>query len=560
MPARDGLGPTERRSAVTRLRASSGRPLDLLVVGGGVVGVGAALDAAARGLEVALVERTDLAAGTSSRSSRLAHGGLRYLEQGQFGLVHEALNERGLLVGLLAPHLVRPLEFILPLTSPLQRPYFGAGVLLYDTLSRLDGRALDSGRPRLLGRDRLSALAPGLAVDRLAGALTFTDAQIDDARHTLATARTAAGLGARIVTGARMAGFLRARGRVQGCVIECAEDPGPFPVHARSTLLAVGPWTSEVLTTHLRAVDGSAGRTAARVRRSRGSHILVPRQAIDLHAAVIARTPASVLFLLPWGDHWIIGTTDLDDDGPLDDVRATPAEVEYLLAQANRWLTQPLDRGDVVGSYAGIRPLVATTAADTTDVPREHAVAVPAPGLVVISGGKYTTYRVMAKDAVDAAARELGFLGVRGIPASRTDSLPLVGAAGYRQAWADRLETAGRYRLPLPVIEHLLRRHGDRAAEVLDLIEAEPRLAQRLHPDAPYLQAEVVHAARAEGARTIADVLERRTRLAVETPDGAVGVAELTAGLLAPELGWPAAQIEEQVRRYRAHHGAAVLV
>ncbi|MBU6146796.1 MAG: glycerol-3-phosphate dehydrogenase/oxidase [Actinomycetales bacterium] len=559
MGRRDGLGPAERRRALERLRASSGRPLDVLVVGGGVVGAGSALDAAHRGLEVGLIERTDLAAGTSSRSSRLAHGGLRYLEQGQFRLVHEALAERGLLAEVLAPHLVAPLDFILPLTHPLQRPYLGAGVALYETLSRLGGHALHTGRPRLLSGQRLAQLAPGLAVDQLAGALTFTDAQIDDARHTLAAARTAAGLGAAIVAGAALTGLVRRRGRVVGVHATIDDGTAEVTIHARTIVLALGPWTTAVLDRLLPSTTG-AGVSAARVRRSRGSHILVPRHAIDLRTAVIARTPVSVLFLLPWRDHWIIGTTDLDDDGPLDDVRATTGEVAYLLDQANRWLTTPLTAADVVGSYAGIRPLIAATDADTTALSREHAIAVPAPGLVVVSGGKYTTYRVMAEDAVDAAVRELGFLGIRGIPASRTASLPLTGAVDFAATAQRRLGIAQRFGVAPEVVDHLLRRHGDRTEDVLSLTVADPSLAERLDPTARYLRAEVVHAAQQEGARSVADVLERRTRLAVETRDAGSSLADDVAALLAPTLGWDEDQVRAQARAYQERHSTAALV
>lgn len=567
------LGPPQRAAAIDVLRGTSAHdPLDVLVVGGGVVGCGAALDAAARGLRVALVEAGDLAVGTSSRSSRLAHGGLRYLEKGEFALVHEALTERGLLLDRLAPHLVRPIPFLFPVTGHgVQRSYLGAGVALYDLLSRIGAYGGAMPRPRTLSRAAVHGLAPGLRVDVTNGAVRFHDAQIDDARHTVALARTAAELGAAVVTGARVvdlmhgapAGAAEAPGlgareghphvlpphahpphpdaqppRVVGAVVRDAATGEQLAVHARVVLAAVGVWTDQLL-----AMATGQPPAARSVRRSRGVHLVVPRRVFRSTTAVIARTPHSVLFLLPWSEHWLVGTTDTDDEGPLESPGVDLADVDYLLGQANRWLARPLVLEDVVGVYAGLRPLLSAGDSATTALSREHAVMRPAPGFVAVAGGKYTTYRVMAADAVDAAAEQLP----DAVPRTRTDELPLVGAAGYRAQWRGRVRRARAAGLPVVAVERLLQRHGDRTEDVLALVAADPALAEPLHPDGRVIRAEAIVAARDEGALTLADILVRRTRLAVQTRDRGHAAARDAAELVAPILGWDGHRIDEEI-------------
>ena len=545
----DRLNEESRAHALERLRSTSASdPLDVVIVGGGVVGVGAALDAVSRGLSVGLVEATDFAAGTSSRSSRLAHGGLRYLEQYEFGLVHEALTERGLLLDRIAPHLVHPVPFIFPLTKRYEVPYVGAGVHLYDVLSRVGAYGGKMPRPRTLSTTAVAAVAPGLNTDAISGAARFYDAQIDDARHTLAVARSAAESGASLVTGARVVSLLREGDAVVGVRVEA--DGDGFDVYARVTVTAAGPWTDELLEHAGVERDDS-------VRRSKGVHLLVPRDRIKSATAIITRTPASVLFILPWGQNWIIGTTDDDYTGDISEPTVTAGDVDYLLGQANRWLTRQLTTADVVGVYSGIRPLVASGGdASTTSLSREHAVLEPLAGLVAIAGGKYTTYRVMAKDVVDVAAVKLRASGMD-VPESSTDQIPLVGATGYRVAWSQRTRTARERGIPVQVIEHLLGRHGDRLDDVFDLLESDRSLGALVHPEAPYLRAELVLAATHEGARTLSDVLVRRTRLALEVADGAVSVATSAAALVAPALGWDAAEQAAQVHSFitspRAH-------
>jgi glycerol-3-phosphate dehydrogenase len=536
------LGPADRPDSLRRLE---GEPFDVLVVGGGVVGAGCALDAASRGLSVALLERGDWAIGTSSRSSRLAHGGLRYLEQLEFGLVREALAERGLLLDRLAPHLVRPVPFLLPLTRGWERPYLGAGVALYDALSRISRRGTALKGHRHLSRTSVQRLAPGLDVEGLVGAIGFHDAQIDDVRHTLAVVRTAAARGGVALSRLAVDGLVREDDRVVGVQAVDVETGRRVQARAGVVVVATGVWSDQLAGW----LDRPA--TSETVVPSVGVHLVVARAAIDVRTAVIARTATSVLFLLPWGDHWLVGTTDTPWEGDLDDPRPTDDDIVYLLEQASRWLTRPLTRDDVVGVYAGVRPLVAQAGdeqAGTTKISREHVVTRPAPGLVSVAGGKYTTYRVMAEDTIDVAAKELTVP----VPGSRTAHVPLAGASGYRELWAVRERLAAEHALPPHVVAHLLRRHGDLARDVLALVDEDPALGRPLHPDAPYIAAEVVYAAAQEDARHLDDVLVRRTRLAQETRDGAVSVAPSAARLMAPVLGWDETQVHAEVERFEA--------
>ena len=553
------LSPARRRADRARL---ADEVVDVLVIGGGVTGAGAALDAASRGLTVALLEARDFAAGTSSRSSKLIHGGLRYLEQLAFPLVHEALHERARLVQTIAPHLVRPLPFLLPLTSPVwQRAYFGAGVALYDVL----GAAFTSHRPipghRHLSRTATLEAFPGLRRDAVRGAIRYWDAQVDDARHTLAVVRTAAGYGARVLSSARVTGLLRDGGDGEGSPADAAvvgvevadlTDGSSFTVRARSVVAATGVWSDDIGT-----MLGDAAPDL-RVRASKGVHLVVPRSAIDggsLAAAggtsdgLILRTPTSVLFVIPWNEQWIVGTTDtpwkLDRDHPA----ASSADIAYLLDQVNRVLVRPITTEQILGVYAGLRPLLAGESDDTSRLSREHAVVTPVPGLVLVAGGKYTTYRVMAEDAVDAAVA-----GLPGVPASRTAHLPLVGAHRWTEVRDRAAQLAADAGVPEAAVERLLHRHGDRTPDVLALATDHPDLAQPL-PGAPgYLAAEVVHAVTAEGALHLDDVLTRRTRISIETAHRGVEAAARVAELMARELGWD----EERTTREVAHYTARV--
>ncbi|WP_040688121.1 glycerol-3-phosphate dehydrogenase [Nocardia vinacea] len=511
--------------------------IDVLVIGGGVVGAGAALDAAARGLTVTLVEARDFAAGTSSRSSKLIHGGLRYLEQLDFWLVREALKERGLLLHRLAPHLVRPVSFLLPLQHRVwERAYIGAGVALYDTIG--GARALPMHRH--LSHTRAMELAPALRDDAMIGAIRYFDAQVDDARHTMTIARTAAQHGATVLTRTKVTGLLRDGERVIGAHVTDVETGREYTVRARRVISATGVWTDEM--NKMTGVE-----FPFHVRMSKGVHILVPRERLDLDTGLIMRTEKSVLFVIPWARHWIIGTTDtdwaLDKNHPV----ASDADVQYILDHMNAVLREPLTRNDIVGTYAGLRPLLSGASADTATLSREHAVAEPVPGLFVIAGGKYTTYRVMAADVVDAAVEGLG----RAVAPSVTEHLPLLGAVGYQELAADVNSVAQRAGLPVATVEHLLGRYGSGVSELFDLIAAEPELAEPLPGAGEYIGAEVVYAVTHEGALHLDDVLTRRTRISIETADRGLTAAPAIAFLMGTRLGWDAATTDREITRYR---------
>ncbi|MBW0103050.1 glycerol-3-phosphate dehydrogenase/oxidase [Pseudonocardia sp. KRD291] len=532
------LSPQARTGA---LRDMASGELDVLVVGGGVVGSGAALDAATRGLSVGLVDARDFASGTSSRSSKLIHGGLRYLEMLDFRLVAEALQERGLLIQHLAPHLVRPVPFVYPLKHHVwERFYAGAGVALYDTLGLLSGRSRGLPHHRHLTRRGARKVVPSLRKDALVGALEYYDAQVDDARHTMMIARTAAAYGAHVATRARVVGLLKDSGRVIGATVQDLETGERIDVRAKQVINATGVWTDET--------QGLAGeRGQFKVRASKGIHLVVPRDRIRGDAGLILRTEKSVLFVIPWGRHWIIGTTDTDWDLDKAHPAASAADIEYLLRHVNEVLEQPLSHEDVEGVYAGLRPLLSGESEATSKLSREHAVATPVPGLVVVAGGKYTTYRVMAKDAVDAAVHSLDAK----VPESCTEDVPLLGAEGFAALRNSTQLLAARSGLHPARIEHLLGRYGSLIDEVLALLVDDPTLAEPLTGAEDYLRAEAVYGASHEGARHLEDILARRTRISIETFDRGEGAAQEVAQLVAPVLGWDDEQIAREVDHYR---------
>ncbi|WP_333771714.1 glycerol-3-phosphate dehydrogenase/oxidase [Streptomyces sp. IBSBF 2435] len=531
------LGPAQRAAALTRMAE---KELDILVVGGGVVGAGTALDAATRGLSTGLVEARDWAAGTSSRSSKLIHGGLRYLEMLDFALVREALKERGLLLERLAPHLVRPVPFLYPLQHKgWERLYAGSGVALYDTMSLSSGHGRGLPVHRHLTRKHALRVAPALRKDALVGALQYYDAQVDDARFVAALVRTAASYGAHVANQARVTGFLREGERVVGARVLDGEAGGEYDVRAKQVVNATGVWTDDT-----QALIAERGQF--HVRASKGIHLVVPKDRIHSSTGLILRTEKSVLFVIPWDRHWIVGTTDTDWDLDKAHPAASSADIDYVLDHVNSVLATPLTRDDVQGVYAGLRPLLAGESDATSKLSREHTVAHPVPGLVVVAGGKYTTYRVMAKDAVDEAVHGLDHR----VAACCTEDVPLAGAEGYQAEWNARARTAARTGVHVARIEHLLNRYGTLIDEVLDLIADDPSLAAPLTGADDYLRAEVVYAAAYEGARHLDDVLARRTRISIETFDRGTRCAREAAELMAPVLGWDAHQVDKEVEYY----------
>ncbi|MEE1620460.1 glycerol-3-phosphate dehydrogenase/oxidase [Zafaria sp. Z1313] len=538
------LGPDFRRTSLQELRetAEEGRELDLLIVGGGVVGAGSALDAATRGLRVGIVEARDWASGTSSRSSKLIHGGLRYLEMLDFALVREALQERGLLIDRIAPHLVRPVPFLYPLTKRfVERPYVGAGIALYDALSMASGHSRGVPIHKHLSRRGTLRSAPSLKDDAFVGSIRYYDAQVDDARLVVDLVRTAARYGALAANRLKVVDFLREGERVVGARLEDQETGDAFDVRAKQVVNATGVWTDE---TQAMVTD----RGQLKVRASKGIHLVVPRDRFQSTVGMILRTEKSVLFVIPWGRHWIIGTTDTEWTLDKAHPAASSKDIDYLLEHVNRILKRPLTREDVEGVYAGLRPLLAGESDSTAKLSREHVVAHPVPGLVVVAGGKYTTYRVMAKDAVDEAVRTMDL----NAPDSCTETIPLLGAEGYRAAWNSRHRLARAAGVHVARVEHLLQRYGSLTREVLDLISADPELGVPLPGADDYLAAEVVYATTHEGARHIHDVLTRRTRISIESWDRGIKAAPVVARLMAPLLGWSEEQTEREVKHYTA--------
>lgn len=580
--ARSGAGPGAPLSAVQRAASAlsperrpadclalAERRFDMLVIGGGVTGAGTALDAATRGLSVGLVEAQDWASGTSSKSSKLVHGGLRYLQMLDFHLVREGLKERALLLQQLAPHLVRPVPILYPLRRPvLDRAYVGAGVGLYDLMGyTLGGERGGLPWHKHLSRSAAMQAAPALRAGALTGAIVYHDGQVDDARFVVELVRTACAFGAVAVNRMAAVGFLREEGRVSGALLRDVETGQQIAARARVTVIATGAWAeeTEALAGHDRAL---------RVRPSKGVHLVVPRERLALSTGLIMPTERSVLFVLPWGRYWLVGTTDTDWVYGKGSPLATSADVAYLLGELNSVLSDPLGPDDVVSVFAGLRPLVAGKGvvrgpgeghggatrkpvppaedeASSTKVSREHSVGAPAPGLVVVSGGKYTTYRVMARDVVDVAFADPAFSGDGHSPPSVTEKTPLLGARRFDECWAQREELSSRYGVAEEQVERLLHRYGSQSPQVLELTVGQPALAQPLEGADDHLAAEVVYAVSHEGARHLEDVMARRTRLAISSPRAGLASAEAVSRLMAPLLGWDDGQRRAELTDYR---------
>jgi glycerol-3-phosphate dehydrogenase len=527
-----------RSAALERLAKES---FDVLVLGGGITGAGVALDAAARGLRTALVEREDLASGTSSRSSKLVHGGLRYLHQHEFALVYESLAERQRLLAN-APHLVQPMEFLIPRFSPAhggkaaRTRTITAGLWIYD----LTGGWRIGHRHRRVGAAAARAHLPALRPDRLVGGWTYWDAHADDARLTLAIARTATlRHGAAVATYTPATGFLRDRaGKVVGARLAPASGD-EIEVRAEAVVNATGVWAEQVESW---AEDrAKAGQHPERpgIRPAKGVHLTVPATRMACDLAVVLPVPGDqrTIFVVPWGGQVYLGTTDTDYQGSLEEPRATPEDVRYILEAANQALTTRLLPADVTGVWAGLRPLLADEGAParTADLSRRHQVSVSSSGLITVTGGKLTTYRLMAADTVD---RVVGLLG-RGSRRSPTASLRLHGAAGWeRQTRPSGVDPA--------LWDHLLRRYGAEAVAVLALARTRPELALPLVEGLPYLAAEAVWAVRYETAHTLEDVLSRRTRALLRDRLATARAAPEVAVLLADEAGWDGEEATRQ--------------
>ena len=530
---------TVRRSAeVARLVDTT---WDVVIVGGGVVGAGALLDAASRGLRAALLEQDDIAAGTSSRSSRLIHGGLRYLEQVHLPLVREALAERRRLLRN-APHLVtlQPLLFPVYGIPFLHKAFYDAGLTLYDLL----GARHDGGWHRRLDRAETLEIAPRLRTDGLRGGLLYHDGMEDDARFALALVRTALGRDAAPLaitrvraTGIEPAGSGTRERTLRARDLQTSTDLG---IRTRAVVDATGAWAAE----QAHPFDGAS----MRILPSRGAHLVVQRSRIPATAGLTIRVPGKVVFLVPWPDHWLIGTTDAPYEGPIDHPAAAGWEVDQLLATVNETLDVDLRRVDVVGTFAGLRPLIAPSGGSTVKASREHRVTVDANGVIRIGGGKYTTYRVMARDVIDGA---LGREEARRRP-SATEDLPLIGAAD-RPA-LDRI-AAEIGAIPEIAAAHpeaaarLVDRHGTEAPAVVAL-GRELDLLLPLVPDRPFLEAEVAWSVRNELALSVDDVLSRRLRLSPELADRGAKAVPRVAEIMARELAWTDARCRDENDAY----------
>ncbi len=535
MPIPARLDTDQRAAAWDRLATTK---FDVLVVGGGVTGAGVALDAATRGLSVALVEARDFASGTSSRSSKLFHGGLRYLEQFNFGLVREALHERELMLTRIAPHLVKPVSFLYPLTHRIwERPYVSAGMTLYDSM----GGARSVPRHKHFTRGGALRKVPALKRDALTGALMYYDAQADDARHTLTVARTAATYGATILNSAEVVALNHAGERIVGARVRDVETDREVDVKASVVVNATGVWTDDIQTL-------AGGRGRFHVRASKGVHIVVPRDRINSETGLILRTEKSVLFVIPWNTHWIVGTTDTDWELHKAHPAASKADIDYILEHVNAVLANPLTHDDIQGVYAGLRPLLHGESESTSQLSREHAVARPQPGLISIAGGKYTTYRVMAADAIDAALEDVG----GPVPPSVTDMIPLVGAEGYH-AMVNQVDRLAR-KVDMPVwrMQRLLDRYGSMTEELMAMAADDHTLLEPLEGAEEYLRIEIKYAASHEAALHLDDILARRTRISIETPDRGTTAAAAAAALVAPILGWDEERITNEVEAYSA--------
>lgn len=550
------LTPRLRDDALATLRATTegGPELDVLVIGGGVTGAGIALDAVTRGLSTAVIDAQDWASGTSSRSSKLVHGGLRYLQMLDFHLVREALTERDLLIQDIAPHLVKPVSFLYPLENRVwERAYVGAGVALYDTLASVNGRHRAMPIHRHLTRKGMERLFPDLRHDAAIGAVRYWDASVDDARLVSTLIRTAVSYGAHAASRTQVVGLTTTSGgAVTGAELVDLESGQTFTVRARHVINATGVWTEQT-----EALAGTEG--GLRVLASKGIHIVVPRDRIAGNTGLILQTEKSVLFIIPWSRYWVIGTTDTPWEQELTHPVATSTDIDYVIEHANTVLSRPITREDVIGTWAGLRPLLQPGTKEGTSsakVSREHTVASPTPGLTVIAGGKLTTYRVMAKDAVDFA------IGSRAttLP-SITHKVPLVGAEGLQVLQRQSREIGNRYGWDRGRMDHLLHRYGSLLGELLELVDAEPALGRPLEHAPAYIGAEVAYAVSHEGALHLDDVLMHRTRLNYEQADKGVGALDEIADIIAPRLGWDAATREREIAAYRARaeaeHAAA---
>ena len=508
----------QRSRSLARLSSAS-EPFDVLIIGGGATGLGAAVDAAARGHRVALIEQADFAKATSSRSTKLVHGGVRYLRQGNISLVLEALRERGRLARN-APHLVRDLAFVIPNYSWWEGPFYGVGMKVYDQLA---GR-LGLSPSRHLTREETIDLIPTVETDRLLGGVVYHDGQFDDSRLAINLAQTADGLGAAVVNYCAAVGLIKEHGVVCGARARDGETGAEFEIRARAVINATG-----VFVDTLRQWDEPSANPLVAV--SQGIHLVLPKRFLPGEAAIMIPKTADgrVLFAVPWHGCVVVGTTDTPRPGAMLEPRALPEDREFVMTHARRYLAMDPEDGDVLSVFAGLRPLVRSgDAAATAALSRDHTIVVGESGLITITGGKWTTYRKMAEDVIDHAEMVAGVENRH----SPTETLQIHG-------WTQATIAATN-----------LQPYGADAAAIAELARNDPALAALLHPSLPYQCAEVIWHAREEMARTVEDVLARRTRALLLNARAAIEAARAAARLLAQELGRDAAWERAQVRAF----------
>ncbi|HXM39518.1 MAG TPA: glycerol-3-phosphate dehydrogenase [Gemmatimonadales bacterium] len=535
--------PFSHQTRAAALASMAADPVDVLVIGGGITGTGIARDAALRGFRTALVDKADFGAGTSSQSSRLIHGGIRYLEQGALRLVFEASGERRVLLRI-APHLVRPLSFLFPVYRGGRVPAWKlrAGMWLYDLL----GVFRNARRHRWLRPKRVRRVEPALRDRGLVGAALYYDAQTDDARLVLATARSAARAGALVANYAEVTSLLKPDGRVRGATVRDVLTGETRTIRALVVVNAGGPWVDA-----LRRLDDPGAPPLLRL--TKGAHVAVQRRRIGNEHAVtlLSQIDGRVIFVIPWGDLSYVGTTDTDADSSPDAVRATAEDVTYLLRSANAAFPDAhLTPNDVVSVWAGLRPLLRQD--DSTapsQLSREHRVVESAQGLITIAGGKLTTYRVMARDVVDRVAARLHELDGRPVaPRPPTDRLPLPGGEA---AELDVLVEGARARgVSEATARHLVASYGSETAAVLNLVDRDRSLGEPVLPERPEIWAEVTHAVEREMALRVQDVLVRRLHLFYEYRDQATALVAPVAQRMKKLLGWDDVREAEELRDY----------
>jgi len=535
------FSPAVRRANIQRMGQV---PLDIVVVGGGITGAGIARDAALRGLAVALVEKEDFASGTSSKSARLVHGGLRYLEQYQFGLIRSASSERRKLRQL-APRLVRPVAFTFPVyrTSKSSLLMIRIGMRVYDLIAH----SRHGKRHKIVDARQAAELEPALARQGLVGAAYYHyDYLADDARLTLATIQSAHQHGALIANHAKVCGLLKVGGRVSGVEVVDRVTGERFTARARVTVNATGVWADQI-----RRMDDSAAEEMIRVNR--GSHLVLPRNKLEIRGAV-AFTSADgrrAMYAVPWKHTCIVGTTDIDHPGDLDQVYAMPTEIESMLEAVNHAFPDArLTQKDIISTFAGLRPLVGSGEIAAYQASRDHQIVESDAGLVTISGGKLTTYRRMAEDLVDFVSKKLeDESGVMIHESCKTDRVPLAESAFEADSVVNGLTE--RYpQLERQVLEHVALTYGPASADLLATAEDDAELGTRIVPGLPYIRAEVPYAIQNEMAITLSDWMIRRAHIMHEDEEQGLGCASEVAAMMAPYLEWDAVEIERQVQEY----------